>query len=110
MHQQLKKHNSMEVNLKETITDKKVKLVDGEFTPSEALAVLTALIDQKINYHKIENLQHWEKNHKTDAKPYINRIQELEIEKKNLLNYISEVTQKGKKLSISGIITIRPID
>lgn len=100
----------MEVNLKETVTDKKVKLVDGEFTPSDALAVLNALINQKINYHKMENLQHWEQNHKTDSKPYFIRIQELEEEKKALLNYISEVTQTGKKLSISGIIAIKPID
>lgn len=100
----------MEANQTLTIQDKKVKLVDGEFTPTQALDILNALIDQKINYHKIENLQHWEQNHNTDPKPYIRRIKELEEEKKAIDRYMSDIKKEGKKLSISGILTIKPVD
>lgn len=100
----------MEANQTLTIKDKKVKLVDGEFTPTQASDILNALIDQKINYHKIENLQHWEQDHNNDSKPYIRRIKELEEEKKAIDHYISEMKEDGKKLSITGILTVRPVD
>lgn len=101
---------TMEQNQKLTIKDKSVKLVDGQFTPSQALDILNALIDQKINYHKIENQQHWERNHNIDAKPYIKRINELEEEKKAIYRYVSEIKQEGKMLSISGILTIKSVN
>lgn len=100
----------MEANQTLTLKDKKVKLVDGEFTPTQASDILNALIDQKINYHKIENLQHWEQDHNNDAKPYIQRIKELEEEKKAIDRYISEIKLEGKKLSINGMLTIKAID
>lgn len=100
----------MKANQSLTIEDKKVKLVDGEFSPTQASDILNALIDQKINYHKIENLQHWEQDHNTDSKPYINRIKELEEEKKAIDHFISEIKKEGKKLSIDGILTIKLVD
>ncbi|NEV93976.1 hypothetical protein G3567_07430 [Psychroflexus sp. YR1-1] len=100
------------MGLKETsaVKDKKVKLVDGEFTPTQASDILIALIDQKINYHKIENLQHWEQDHNNDPKPYMMRIQELEKEKEAIDRYISEFRKAGKKLRVSGILTLKPVD
>lgn len=100
----------MEANETLAIKLKKVKLVDGEFTPTQASDIINALIDQKINYHKIENLQHWEQDHNSDPKPYMLRIQELEEEKKAIDSYISEIKKEGKKLSISGILTVKPVD
>ncbi|MBZ9777385.1 hypothetical protein LB452_00485 [Psychroflexus sp. CAK8W] len=100
----------METNQTFTIKDKKVKLVEGEFTPSQASDILHALIDQKINYHKIENLQHWEQDHNKDPKPYIQRIQELENEKKAIDHYLSNIKKEGKKLSIDGVLNLKPID
>ncbi|SDG64320.1 hypothetical protein [Psychroflexus sediminis] len=100
----------MEANQTLTTKNKKVKLVDGEFTPTQASDILNALIDQKINYHKIENLQHWEQNHNNDSKPFITRIQALEKEKEAVDRYISEIRKEGKKISINGIITLNSID
>ncbi|MFD0932636.1 hypothetical protein ACFQ0R_08535 [Psychroflexus salinarum] len=100
----------MESNQTLTIKDKKVKLVDGEFTPTQASDILNALIDQKINYHKIENLQHWEQDHNNDSKPYIRRIKELEEEKKTIDRFITEIKQEGKKLCINGILTVKAVD
>ncbi|HMP29918.1 MAG TPA: hypothetical protein PKD85_09970 [Saprospiraceae bacterium] len=100
----------MEVLQQATITETKVKLLDGEFTPAQALDILNGLINQKINYHKIEKLQHWEQNHNINEKPYVNRIQELESDKKAINNFISEVMYEGKKLSINGVLTIKIVE
>lgn len=89
---------------------KEVKLIDGDFTPSQAFDILSALIDQKINYHKIENLQHWEKDHNNDPRPFQERIQKLEEEKELLKKYLSHLRKEGKRLSIDGILTLNPID
>ena len=35
-------------------TKQTIQLVKGEFTPSEAAHVIVGLIDEKINFHKIE--------------------------------------------------------
>ena len=37
-------------------TELKVQLVKGEFTSSEAYDVILSLIDEKINFHKIQIL------------------------------------------------------
>jgi hypothetical protein len=100
----------MELQEQVTIKEKKVKLVDGTFTPAEASDILNNLINQKINYHKIEKLQQWEQNHNINEKPYINRLQELEADKKAINSFITEMMQEGKRLSISGVLTIKTID
>lgn len=101
---------TMEAKQKEINKDRKVKLVVGEFTPDQALDILNGLIDKKINYHKIEKLKYWEGSHIIDETPYINRILELEEEKKAVNQYISEIKKEGKKLSINGFLTVKPIN
>ena len=100
----------MELLESATITEKKVKLVDGEFTPAEALDILNNLIGQKINYHKIKKLQHWEQNHNINEKPYTNRIFELEQEKKAVNAFLSEIMEDDIKLNISGVLKISVVE
>jgi hypothetical protein len=81
-----------------------IKLVKGEFTPSQASDVIMSLINQKINYHKIERLQHWERNHEYDREPINNRIKELEEEMKTAADFISKMKKEGKNLEINGTL------
>ena len=89
---------------KSEIHAQEIQLVKGEFTPSQASDVIMALINQKINYHKIEGLQNWERNHKYDQEPLNNRINELEEEKRIAAAFISKMREQGKNLKIKGII------
>lgn len=89
---------------KTEIHAQEIQLVKGEFTPSQASDVTMALINQKINYHKIEGLQNWERNHKYDQEPLNNRINELEEEKRIAADFISKMSEQGKNLKIKGII------
>lgn len=92
------------------IDKKEIKLIDGEFTPTQASDILNAMIDQKINFHKIENLQHWEKDYDNDPKPFIDRIQQLEDEKKALDTYITQIKKSDKNVRIDGLLSLSPID
>lgn len=86
------------------IQEQEIQLVKGEFTPSQASDVIMSLITQKINYHKIEGLQNWERDHKYDQEPLNNRINELEEEKRIAADFISKMREQGKNLKIKGII------
>ena len=44
-----------------------IDLVNGNFTRLEASHILSALIDQKINFHKIQRLQQWERDHRCET-------------------------------------------
>ncbi len=83
-----------------------IQLVKGEFTPSQASEIINSLINQKINYHKLEGLQRWERNHQYDQEPLNRRIEELENEKIRAEEFISKIKDEGKNLKINGILEL----
>ena len=85
-------------------TLQKVKLVDGVFTPSEAADIVGSLIDEKINFHKIQRLQRWEGDHKCDTGDLNDRITELEQDRAQALEYIAQIRKEGKSIRINGIL------
>lgn len=87
-----------------------LKLVDGEFTAVQAIDIVSSLVKQKINYHKIENLQEWEKNHKTNPEPFIKRINELKEANESAKQFIIEMKKLGKNIRIKGNLSISVID
>lgn len=86
------------------IQQSNVQLVDGQFTPSQAAKIITSLIDQKINFHKVEGFQKWERNHRIDEEPFSKRIEELKEEMKIAKAFISQLEKEGKQVKIDGII------
>lgn len=88
----------------------KIQLVKGEFTPSEASHIIVNLIDEKINFHKIQRLQIWEGNHKCKTDQLDERIKELEKEKVIAREFINNSRNLGQKLKINGILEISVIE
>jgi DNA-binding HxlR family transcriptional regulator len=84
----------------------KIQLVKGEFTPSEASHIITNLLNDKINFHKIQRLQMWEGNHKCKTNKLDDRIKELEKEKAIAKEFINNIESLGKKLKINGVLEI----
>lgn len=84
----------------------KIQLVKGEFTPSEASHIIMKLIDEKINFHKIQRLQIWEGNHKCETKDLDGRIEDLKKEKEITRAFINKTRGLGKNLNINGILEI----
>ena len=87
-------------------TLQKIQLVKGDFTPSEASHIIMNLIDEKINFHKIQRLQIWEGNHKCETNELDERIEELQKEKETAHEFINNTRVLGKNLKINGILDI----
>jgi hypothetical protein len=91
-------------------TQQSIQLVKGEFTPMEASHVILALLDQKINFHKIERLQLWEENHGFKTEQLDGRIKELQNEKKVAKEFIDSYKSLGQNLKINGTLEITLAD
>lgn len=84
------------------------KLIDGVFSPTEAKKLIISLINNKINYHNLEdfsnhvrfndNLSHSQK-----------RILELQETKDEISNLIAFAEKQGFQLKINSTIEINII-
>lgn len=86
--------------------NQKIQLVKGEFTPSEASDVIMNLINEKINFHKLQRLQIWEGNHQSTTDKLDGRIGELEKEKEIAREFINKAKSLGQNLKIDGILEL----
>lgn len=100
---------TQELTAVETIKQN-IQLVKGEFTPSEAFDVINALIDEKINFHKIQRLQIWERNHVSKTDHLDDRITELQQEKERTRDFILKAKSNGNNLKINGVLEITTAD
>ncbi|NND94466.1 MAG: hypothetical protein HKN45_06330, partial [Flavobacteriales bacterium] len=80
----------------------KVQLVEGQFSPDQAAQVVISLLDQKINFHKLNRLSMWIGNHDLDTEYTDIRIKELEIEKQVAKELVKEAKASGSNLRING--------
>jgi hypothetical protein len=87
-------------------TTQKIQLVKGDFTPSEASDVIMSLINQKINFHKLQRLQMWEGNHNCNTDYIDGRIEELEKEREIAREFINSLRGLGLNIKINGILEI----
>lgn len=89
-----------------TATAKKLQLIKGEFTPSDALDMVGAMFDQKINYHKIQRLKNWEYDHQTDLGYLEGRIKELVEEKQKIIDFLGMAQRSGSKVVVNSKVEI----
>ena len=83
-----------------------VELIKGEFTNAEASRVVLNLIDEKINFNKIRDLQIWENNHQTDNTNIKKRIKELEHQKEIAREFFKNREESGCHLQLESTINI----
>ncbi|WP_091868689.1 hypothetical protein [Pricia antarctica] len=95
---------------KEVKTGQIIQLIKGEFSPSEASLIISTLIDQKINFHKMQRLQHWEGNHGFETSELDGRIKELVEEKRTAKEFFAAIKGEKRKLKIDGVIKIEDAD
>ena len=92
------------LNMTEVI--QKVQLVEGRFTPSEAADVISALISEKINFHKLQRLSILEGDETTNCAQTNSRIKELEDERMIAREFIKIAKMEGYNLKINGTLEI----
>lgn len=83
-----------------------VNLVEGLFTPSEANHLVNVLIEQKVNFHKLQKLRICEGQEDADITYENNRIEELLNEKQIAKDYISIARKEGYNVVINGTLNI----
>ena len=88
----------------------KFKLIDGEFTAQEAMDLLSALLNEKINFHKLQRLSACEGDVCADTRFPDNRIQELEAEKQHARQFINVRESASKRFRINGTIELELIE
>ncbi|TYA84166.1 hypothetical protein [Seonamhaeicola marinus] len=99
----------------ETIVNSKIKqqnidLVDGTFNISDASDIINAVLDVKINHHKIKRLSIKEGDINDLCEYDTNRINELIKAKEDAKTFFKDLRYSGKKLRINGLITIEALD
>lgn len=87
-------------------TTQKVQLVEGGFSASEAMDVICALIEQKINFHKLQRLSICEGHCDADTEFENRRIDELLNEMKIAKEYLAEARRNGQMVTINGVLDI----
>ena len=87
-------------------TTQKIQLVEGEFTVSEASDVVLSLLNEKINFHKLQRLSLSEGSDSANTNYPDGRITELQHEKSVAKEFFAEARGKGKTIKIDGILNI----
>ena len=87
-----------------------IRLIKGEFTPTEASNVIINLINEKINFHKLQRLQTWENNHNSKTDHIDSRIKELEKEKEIAIDFLNMSEDMGLNLKVNGVLEITVIN
>jgi hypothetical protein len=88
----------------------KVQLVDGIFTPSEASDVISSLIREKINFHKLHRLSICEGDVNSDTDYDDSRVILLSQERTEFKVICREAKLMGKKIKIKGTLEIEITD
>ncbi|ARV11039.1 hypothetical protein [Gilvibacter sp. SZ-19] len=96
----------------ETLTPvtQKFKLIDGNFTAQEAQDLINALLNEKINFHKLQRLAACEGDLCADTRFPDGRIQELEAEKQHARAFINLKESTQKRFRINGTIELELIE
>lgn len=95
------------MNLEENqlVATKQFELINGEFSPKDAKDVLSHLFQEKINFHKVKNLNnHLRKGQGCEVN--VNRAEELKQSKEEILELLDHAEYEGQKLLISANISI----
>lgn len=85
-----------------TEVSQKINIVDGCFTPSEANDVVEAMIEGKINFHKVKRLQQWLGDCNCETKDAKRRIEELTQEQEKAKAFFAAAQKAGRKVVIKG--------
>ena len=79
-----------------------LKFPDGTLRPTEAKEVLLKIIEDQIDFYKLQHLSQWIKNNTTDPNVLHEKISQLEQNKKELEDIIQVAKTEGCSLNIEG--------
>lgn len=97
---------TLEITTPSNMTNQKIKLIDGCFTSTEAADIIHAVLDVKINFHKLQRLSRTEGNTEDSCQFDNGRIDELIAEQIRSKELLKAARLDGKKLRMTSTILI----
>ncbi|WP_025742208.1 hypothetical protein [Aquimarina pacifica] len=97
---------TIEATLTSLKDEQKVNLINGCFSPSEAATIINSLLQEKINFHKLQRLSLTEGNNQNTCEFDNKRIDELIYEQALAKEFFSQARLDGKKLVVKSTISI----
>ncbi len=94
------------MDIEQVKTKQQIQLVDGNFNVSEASDVVLSLLNEKINFHKLQRLSLCEGFSGANTKYPDERITELEREKSIAQDFFAQARAEGLTLKIDGVLKI----
>lgn len=88
---------------------KDLKLIDGIYSPTEAIEILMNVYNRKIEFHELKNFSSEVCTGTTNAAT-ITRVTELKEDIETIKNLIKEAQENNKKLVIKSVIDIQLYD
>jgi hypothetical protein len=88
----------------------RVQLINGQFTPSQAADLISALIQEKINFHKLHRLAMCEGDIHSDTGADDSCIARLERELADFKALAREARAAGKQMRISCSLDVELTD
>ncbi|MFK7775520.1 MAG: hypothetical protein AB8F94_25485 [Saprospiraceae bacterium] len=79
----------------------KVQVLNGTFKPSEARDIISKMIDDQINFCKLQNLSHWIQDCNTSQNLLDEKIAKLQHRKQELNEMIKEAQVTGGKVILN---------
>ena len=80
----------------------KVQFVNSSCTASEAIEVISKVIDDQIKFCKIQNPSEWIKDNDCDQNPMNAKIKSLTQRKQELIELTKKAQATGAKLNLCG--------
>ncbi|WPR70822.1 hypothetical protein SLW70_12890 [Flavobacterium sp. NG2] len=91
------------------MTKQDLKLIDGVYTPNEAIEILMNVYNRKIEFHELKNFSSEVCSGNTDTVA-AKRIAELKEDIETIKTKIKEAQELNKKLIIKSIVEIQFIE
>ena len=85
---------------------KKIRMVEGYFSPSEAKDLISSMIDGQISFYKLQHMSCWESDHTLDTQVLDEKIAKLTAMKADLKNLVKEAKTNGSRIKIQSDLSL----
>jgi hypothetical protein len=96
--------------MEKILTTNEIELINNTFTASEALDLVNALLEVKVNFHKLHRLSINEGNCNEDTSYDNIRIEALQKSQKEFKEFTKSALLNQEKISISGSLFLEILD
>lgn len=88
------------------MSELKINLIDGTFSAADAMEIITAVLDKKMNFHKLQRLAKTEKDHSYPSTFENERIAALQAEKDRTIDFLKPMIKANSIIDVKSEIKV----